>query len=130
MRNGLLILLIGLCAAATGSHAQKSAVEGHWEIDLAPMLEQARSMGACARDLQQVRETFSGGRMSIEGGRITLTIDGFAGKEVFQYKVLSTQGSCSSLEIRSSNHRYCVVRDRLEVHDPRSPLIAVYKRPR
>jgi len=128
MRGATLALLLCAGIATSGCNAEKTGIEGDWAIDLPPMLDQARSLGASDRDVQQVKDAFSGGRMTIDHNRITLTLDGVPGKQVLQYSVVSKDGSCWNLKIKSLNHRYCAARDRLEIHDPSTPLVAVYKR--
>lgn len=114
--------------AIVGCKKETSEIEGFWAIDLEPMLRQARSLGASNRELEKIRETFSDGKLTIDSSRITLTITGVQGREVFDYKVDSKDGGCLNLIISSATHRYCVSGERLDVHDPSTKLVAIYRR--
>lgn len=99
-------------------------------IDLPPMIQQAQSLNASSRDIEAMKETFSNGQLEIDSQRITLTIEGINDQEVKEYVVSSVEGACSLLSIQSSAkpHKYCLSGSRLEVHDPSTPLTAVYRR--
>jgi hypothetical protein len=111
-----------------GCKKEPSKIEGAWAIDMEPMLRQARSLGASNREVENVRETFCDGKLTVDGSRITLTIAGIQGSEVFDYKVASKDGDCLNLIINSATHKYCVSGERLEVHDPSTKLVAIYRK--
>jgi hypothetical protein len=124
----LKIVLVLAPIAVAGCKGEGASIEGSWTIDLEPMIQQANSLGASSTDIQQVKETFIDGKMSIDSHRITLTIPGIKGSEIFEYKVSSKEGQCLDLAINASTHKYCTDGKRLEVHDPSTRLIAIYRK--
>ncbi len=131
MNRQFIAMAISLAvASALGCSKKASSIEGKWAIDLEPMIQQAQSLKASSRDIEAIKETFSNGRLEIDSQRITLTIEGVNDHEVKEYVVSSVEGACSLLSIQSSAkpHKYCLSDSRLEVHDPSTPLTAVYRR--
>jgi hypothetical protein len=119
-----------LITGMAGCEDKQTALEGDWRIDLDPMIQQARSLGASNGEIQQVKDTFIDGRMNIDAEKITLTIDGMFGSEILEYKISSKDGQCFNLAIQSAKapHKYCVNENRLEIHDPGTKLITTYVR--
>jgi hypothetical protein len=130
MRQAIWVFLLVATMALQGCKQEKLAVEGNWKIELEPMLQQARELGASPRGVQQIRETFVDGRMAVDGKQITLTIPGFPDSEVFEYKLSSKEGQCFNLaiEARKTTLKYCVDAEKLEVHDPSTKLVTVYSK--
>ena len=124
----LKIALVLAAIAVAGCKDEKTSIEGRWTIDLEPMIQRANSMGASGTDIRRIRETFSDGRMSIDDHRITLTIPGIQGSESYAYEVLSKEGTCLNLGIEASTHKYCVDGNRLEIHDPSTRLVTIYRK--
>lgn len=94
------------------------------------MVQQAKSLNASNRHIESMKETFRDGQLKIDSHRITIVIEGMGDGEFYEYVVSSMEGACTLLSIQSSAkpHKYCVSGSRLEVHDPSTPLIAVYQR--
>lgn len=124
---GWVVIFIAILTI-TGCKKEPSNIEGAWAVDLEPITRQARSLGASNREIEHIRNTFRDGELTIDSSRITLTIAGIQDSEVFEYKIDSKEGDCLHLVINSSTHRYCTTGDRLEVHDPSTKIVVVYKR--
>jgi VCBS repeat-containing protein len=129
-RKFFAIVTTLLIASTFGCTKKATSIEGKWAIDLEPMVQQAQSLNASNRDIQSMKDTFSNGQLEIDGKRITITIDGINDREVKEYVVSSVEGACMLLSIQSSAkpHKYCLSGNRLEVHDPSTPLTTVYRR--
>lgn len=99
-------------------------------IDLDPMIQQAKSLGASTKGIQEIRDVYADGKLEIDNRRITLTIIGVSGNDVKEYQVVSKNGTCTSISYKATNEesKYCVAGSRLEVHDPNSKLITVYRK--
>ena len=107
-----------------------SGLGGKWRVDLPSTIEQARAIGASASDLEQVRDMFEGGEMTISSKSIVLSLDGGSVSRTIQYELQSVDGECTTLktEVGPGSHRYCVSGSQLKVHDPSTPLVVVYAR--
>jgi hypothetical protein len=130
MKQTIWAFLLVSTMALQGCKEEKLAIEGNWKIELEPMLQQARELGASPNGVRQIRETFVDGRMAVDGKLITLTIPGLPDSEVLEYKLTSTEGQCFYLviEAKKTTLKYCVDGERLEVHDPSTKLVTVYGR--
>ena len=77
-----------------------------------------------------MKETFDGGKLMINDSKLNISVAGISGSNVRKYQVSGKDGECSILTIEGSsgNHKYCVSGATLEVRDPSTPLIVVYRR--
>lgn len=125
---GPWLVIAFVVLAISGCKKEPTKIEGSWSIDLEPMVRQARSLGASNREVENIRETFTDGKLKIDSSRITLTITGIQDSEIFEYKVDSKDGDCLNLIINAATHRYCVSGERMEVHDPSTKLVATYRK--
>lgn len=124
-------------AALSGCGRKATEMEGNWIIDMDATLRQAQAVGASNSDLDMIRDTFGDAKMSIDRKHISLSIEGIPVGEAYEYKVTEIEGDCISMQAKgaspslkgtSGRLKHCVIGDRLEVHDPDTPLITVYKR--
>jgi len=127
------ILSITLIAASLiilgGCKKGASALQGDWAIDLAPMIEHARSSGASDTEIAKMKEDFTGGRMAIDDHNIRFSVEGISTAATVEYSVLSQDGNCFNISTKLSTTpaRYCIIDSGLEVHDPNMGL-ALYKK--
>ncbi|MDM5176349.1 hypothetical protein PO883_03980 [Massilia sp. DJPM01] len=127
-----------LCAAQ--SHAASVDIKGSWEIDMAPMLEQAKKNKAPAEQVAQLERRFQGSQMVIDAKPITLSLADSAAKPMtYQYKIAKpaksaksapNKANCVSLSIDAlpAPLDYCLNDGALSVNDPTSVLVSVYRR--
>lgn len=124
-------------AALSGCGRKATEMEGNWIIDMDATLRQAQAAGASNSDLNMIQDTFGDAKMSIDRKHINLSIEGIPVGEAYEYKVTEMEGNCVTMQIKgaspglkgaSGRLNHCVSGNRLEVHDPDTPLITVYKR--
>ncbi|ATQ74364.1 hypothetical protein CR152_07465 [Massilia violaceinigra] len=131
LRVGFAAIAV-LCAAQ--SHAAPVDIKGSWEIDLAPMLEQAKKNNAPAEQLAQLERRFQGSQMVIDAKTIKLSLaDSVAQPMTYEYKIAKTaskKANCVSLSIDAlpAPLDYCINDGALSVNDPTSVLVSVYRR--
>jgi len=124
-----VIFIAGSLFFLGGCKKEASGLEGDWAIDLAPMIEHARSSGASEADIAKMKDDFTGGRMAIDGHNIRFSVEGVSTAATVEYSVLSQDGNCFNISTKLSTTpaRYCIVDSGLEVHDPNMGL-ALYKK--
>ncbi|CUI07434.1 hypothetical protein LXA47_08810 [Massilia sp. P8910] len=122
---------------AAQSHAASVDIKGSWEIDMAPMLEQAKKNNAPAEQVAQLERRFQGSQMVIDAKTITLSLADSAAKPMtYQYKLAKpaktapNKANCVSLSIDAlpAPLDYCINDGALSVIDPTSVLVSVYRR--
>ena len=130
MKKTALIIALVLVAISASGCKKASIIEGSWEIELEPMIRQAKAIGASGRDIAAVRDNFADGRMTIDASQIILSIAGIKGSTTFNHTIASKESECLNLTINNApaTHKYCVSNGRLEVHDPSTKLVAIYKK--
>lgn len=136
---GIFLVLTAISLSGCSKKPAENAIEmkGNWVIDIDSTLRKAQAVGASNRDLSMVKEKFSGGRMNIDRERINLSIEGFTGSEAYEYKITEKEGNCISMQVKGASPglkgangrlKHCLNGNHLEVHDPATPLVTVYKR--
>ena len=125
-----LALVLMLAAQSGCGKASSDNPTGNWQIDMPTTLEQAQSLGASASDIDGIRRTFDGGRLTITPSTITLSLADTTTASTLEYHLESKAGECSILRMQGADapHRYCVSGSQLKVHDPATPLVVVYRR--
>ena len=132
MRYRLLALALAaaLGAGCESTSAPASPIHGDWVVDLDATLANASALGAGANDLRQVRETYADGKLRIEADRMVIGVKDMQQTMEMEYSVLGTEGDCARLSWKSNprEQKYCVRAGRMEVTDPGTPLVVVYRR--
>jgi len=127
-KAGLAAMAI-LCAAP--SQGAPVDIKGRWAIYLAPMVKQGQAMKASEAQIAQMKRTFQGGVMVIDGKTMQLPIEGVAGKPlVYKYKIVASKGNCVGLVMDGAPQAldFCIEDGMLHVHDPTTALTPVYRR--
>lgn len=70
------LIAIGLTAACG---KKTSDIHGNWEVNIEPMIHQAQTLGASAKDIQGMKETFDGGKLLIDDSKLTMSVAGISG---------------------------------------------------
>jgi hypothetical protein len=131
MRRAVESIVLALAAIILiGCARNASDIEGNWVIDLEPMLQQARELGGASRDIHKIRETFIDGMMVIDSKHIIFGIRGMQDRTTWDYNISSKEGKCVLLttNVDTRTLKYCVDGNRLEIHDPGTKLVVIYKR--
>ena len=124
-----VILIAGSLLVLDGCKKESNELKGDWAIDLAPMIEHAKSSGASEAEIAKMKEDFTGGRMAIDEHNIRFSVEGISTSATVEYTVLSKDGNCFNISTKLSTTpaRYCVIDSGLEVHDPNMGT-ALYKK--
>lgn len=125
-------LLVAILAAITTASCKTDAnsIVGNWAVNLDATISQAKSIGASEADIQDVKNTYQDGKIRIKDSEIEVFITGIGGEIRYSYAITGRQGDCSLLKVdgQSGPYKYCINNGQLIVHDPSTPLIAVYDR--
>jgi hypothetical protein len=126
----LFAALAASLLAGCGQASPPSPIDGRWTVDIDATLANASSLGAGDKDLRDVRTTYEGGTLLIDGGKIVLGLRGQSDMLERKYTVLEAKGPCVRLswDAEPRPQDYCVRNDRLEVRDGGTPLVVVYRR--
>ena len=131
----LRVALATLACAALAGCAKPVPVDpllGHWSVDLEATLAGARAAGMPPDAEPRIRGSYARGTLDIAPGAIDLGLAGSPDKLHATYVRSKGPPGCARLKLSVAAapgpHDFCVAGDRLELHDPDSALVVVYKR--
>ncbi|XZG69636.1 hypothetical protein ACTSKR_13400 [Chitinibacteraceae bacterium HSL-7] len=105
-------------------------IQGRWEVDLEPMLAQARALGHSPREVETVRSLYVNSRINITADALVITVAGFDKQTVLHYQRLTDADGCAQIRIADHAGAYRLCRDgnALEVHHSGTPLTERYRK--
>lgn len=126
---GAAVVFLGITGCGSGKDGD---IEGKWALDLDQTVERARSMGASARDVDELRKTYEGARMHIKGNELVLSVAGFKDEIVAPYKKISSDGACHRLKINLMSQEaegdFCAKGGTMEVKGMNPMAVEIYRK--
>ena len=109
-----------------------SDIKGKWAIDLDQMTQKVQSMGASARDVQELKDTYIDGKLEVTDRALVFSITGEEGTTEAPYELLSSEGHCHKLKLwiekTESVSQFCLRDGLLEIKSPGYRVPEIYRR--